>query len=294
MTCRILVPLDGSTAAEAAIPEAERVAAGTAEVHFLHVVPSLPLVLGASAESMRECHDEALAYLDTLRRSFPRVVGPDLIRTGDAADAILQVALEVEIDLIAMTTHARKGLAQWLLGGVAETVVRRAQLPVLLIRPGLPAPNPVLRRILVPLDGSEESFAILVEAKRMALRTGAEVVLLHVTERTFAPLLEGGLRPAGGDREDPKQKLLAVADRLGESDLIYWQVIGEGDPAEEILNHARNLDADVIAMTTHARIGRDRAMFGSVAQEVLNRAERPVLLQGPMMHGEARRLWRDQ
>lgn len=292
MTCKILVPLDGGVAAEAAIPEAERLSAGAAEVHFLHVVPSLPLEFGAAPAGMKDCHDQALAYLDGLRRRFPSVSGPDLIRTGGAADAILQVALELEIDLIAMTTHARKGLAQWLLGGVAETVVRRAQLPVLLIRPGLPAPNPVLRRILVPLDGSEESFAILVEVKRIALRTGAEVVLLHVTERALAPLPGPGSPAASGIADHPERKLMDVADRLGESRLIYWQVITEGDPAEEILVHAKNLDADVIAMSTHARGGRERAMFGSVAQEVLSRAERAVLLQGPMIPGETPGFWR--
>ena len=294
MTCRILVPLDGSTAAEAAIPEAERLSAGNAEVYFLHVVPSLPLEYGARPGGMVECHLQAISYLEGLRRTFPRVVGPDLIRSGGAADSILQVALEVEIDVIAMTTHARKGLAQWLLGGVAETVVRRAQLPVLLLRPGLPAPHPVLRRILVPLDGTPESFAILVEVKRLALRTGAEVVLLHVTERAFAALPGGGTRAAVAIPQDPKSQLLDVADRLGESGLIYWQVIAEGDPAEEILIYARNLDADLIAMSTHARSGRERAMFGSVAQEILSRADRPVLLQGPMIHAAAQGIWRGQ
>jgi nucleotide-binding universal stress UspA family protein len=292
MTCKILVPLDGSEAAEAAIPEVERIAVGGAEVHFLHVVPSLPQTLGSTSAGMMESQDQALVYLEDLRRKFPDVVGPDLIRTGEPADAILQVTLQVEIDLIAMSTHARKGLAKWLLGSVAETVLRRAQLPVLLIRPGLPVPRPVLRRILVPLDGSEESFAILVEVKRMALRTGAEVVLLHVTERSLAHLAQTGARAASGIPEDPEQKLLAVADRLGESDLIYWQAIAQGDPAEEILNHASTLDADLIAMSTPARSGRDRPMFGSVAQEVLGRADRAVLLQTSMIHAAAPGPWR--
>ena len=294
VTCRILVPLDGSAAAEAAIPEAERLAAGGAEVHFLHVVPSLPLALGATSAGMMECQDQALSYLEDLRRKFPDVGGADLIRAGDPADAILQVSLEVEIDLVAMSTHVRKGLAKWLLGSVAETVVRRAQLPVLLVRPGLPAPHAVLRRILVPLDGSEESFAILVEVKRLALRTGAEVVLLHVAERAFAPLPQRGTPGGPAGPEDPERKLLDAAERLGRSDLIYWQVIAEGDPAGVILNHATTLDADLIAMSTHARSGRERAIFGSVAQEVLARAERPVLLKRPMIRAAAAGSWRSR
>jgi nucleotide-binding universal stress UspA family protein len=282
--CRILVPLDGTASAEAALAEAERIAVGGAEVHLLHVVPSLPSTLHSLSPGVMEIHDQALSYLEGLRRRLPDLRGVGIIRTGDPADAIFQVALEFNIDLIAMCTHARTGLARWFMGSVAETVVRRAQIPVLVRPPGLPAPRTVLRRILVPLDGSEESFSIMTAVKRLALRTGAEVVLLHVTEHALAPVPQRGGPAASGIPEDPEQKLLTVADRLGASDLIFWQVIVDGDAVEEILNQARTLYADIIAMSTHARCGRERAIFGSVAQAVLGRADRAVLLQRPVIH----------
>lgn len=289
-TFRILVPLDGSAAAEAALPETERMALGGAEVHLLHVVPSLPLNVGALSAGVMELHDQALSYLEGVRGRFPpEMAGLDLIRTGESGDAILQVALELNIDLIAMSTHARTGLAKGFLGGVAETVVRRSQLPVLLTRPGIASPRTALRRILVPLDGSEGSFTIMTAVKRLALRTGAEVVLLHVTERALAPVSQRGGSVASGIPEDTERKLLAVAKRLEESGLIHWQAMGEGDAVEEILDHAKTLDADVIAMCTHARSGRDRAVFGSVAQSVLARADRAVLLQKPFVHAIAPR-----
>ena len=291
-TCRILVPLDGSAAAEAALPEVERIAVGAAEVHLLHVVTPLPSTLGSSSARVMELHDQALSYLHDVRGRFPEMSGLDLIRSGEPADAVFQVALEINIDLIAMCTHARAGLAKWFVGSVAETIVRQTQLPVLLMRPGIPAPRKALRRILVALDGSEESFAIVTAVKRLALRTGAEVVLLHVTERSFAPVPQRGGLMASGIPEDPEQKLLAVADRLEESDLISWQVISEGDAVEEILDHAKSLDADVIAMSTHARSGRERAIFGSVAQAVLGRADRAVLLQRPVAHAIVPGAWR--
>src|SRR5439155_22804662 len=133
---------------------------------------------------------------------------------------------------------------------------------------------------------------ILTAVKRLALRTGAEVVLLHVTERALSPLSQRGGPGAPGIPEDPEQKLLAVADRLGQSDLIYWQVIAQGDPVEEILNHAMTLEADLIAMSTHARSGRERAIFGSVAQAVLGSAMRTVLLQRPVVHAVVPERWR--
>lgn len=281
MTLRILVPLDGSAGAEAALAEADRVAVGTADVHFLHVIPSLPLTLENSSAAVLKLHEQALSYLEEIRRRFPEMGGLDLIRSGGPADAILQVVLELNIDLIVLCAHARTGLARWLLGSVAETVVRQARLPVLVTRPGVPAPRAVLRRILVPLDGTEESFAVLTAVKRLALRTGAEVVLLHVDEKAPAPVaLRSGPLPEGL-AEDPEHRILTVADRLGQSDLVFWQTIAEGDAVEEILRNARELEADLIAMSTHARVGRDRVAFGSVARAVLGRSDRAVLLQRP-------------
>jgi len=286
-TLRILVPLDGSAEAEAALSEAERIAVGTAEVHLLHVVPSLPLSLDASSLGAMELHDRALCYLEEVRRRFPEMGGLDLIRTGEPADAIFQVTLEFNIDLIAMCTHARTGLGRWFLGSVAETVLQRAQLPVLLTRPGISAPRSVLRRVLVPLDGSEESFAMLTAVKRLALQTGAEVVLLHVNEQANSPGPRRGGLEASRIAEDPEHKILTVADRLGTSDLVFWQTIGEGDAVDEILEHAKTLDADLIVMSTHARVGRERTAFGSVAQTVLGRADRAVLLQKPLARAVA-------
>ncbi len=282
-TCRILVPLDGSAAAEAALIEVERTAVDAAEVHLLHVVPSFPSTLGSSSAGVMEIHDKAYAYLKDVRGRFPSLGGIDLIRTGAPADAVFQVALEFNIDLIAMCTHARTGLGKWFMGSVAETVVRQTQLPVLLTRPGIPPPRTALRRILVALDGSEESSTIMIAVRRLAVRTGAEVIVLHVTGRSFAPVPQRGILVASGNPEDPEQKLLTVASWLEEFDLASRQVIAEGDPVEEILGHAKSLDADLIAMSTHARRGRERAIFGSVTQAVLGRTDRPVLLQRPLV-----------
>lgn len=290
-TCRILVPLDGTAAGEGALPETERIAVGGAQVHLLHVVPSLPLSVGSLSAGVMELHDQALSYLEDVRRRFPEMTGLDLIRAGEPADAILQVSLELNIDLIAMSTHARNGMAKWLLGSVAETVVRRSQLPVLLVRPRLAPPRAVLRRILVPLDGSEESFAVMTTVKRLALRTGAEVVLLHVAERAFAPVLQRGGAAGPGIPENSEGRLLSVAKRFEDSDLIFWQVLAEGDPVEEILKQARTVDSDLIAMSTHARNGRERAVFGSVAQAVLGRADRAVLLQRPVVRSNPPEEW---
>src|SRR5579863_7215235 len=122
MTFRILVALDGSPASEAALGEVARMALGGASIHFLYAVPMLPLRVDATSAEVMAGHDRALSYLGGLREQLPEVRGLDLIRAGDPAEAILQAALEFNIDLIAMGAHGRTGVAEGVLGSVAEAV----------------------------------------------------------------------------------------------------------------------------------------------------------------------------
>ncbi len=294
MTYRILVALDGSPASEAALSEVEQIALGGASVHLLHVVPMLPWSVNATSAGVMAGHDQALAYLGGLRERLPDVRGLDLIRTGDPADAILQAALEFNIHLIAMGTPVRTGMAKWFLGSAAERVVREAQLPVLLSPPASPPARKGLRRILVPLDGSEESIAILPVVKNVGIRTGAEVVFLHLSEHALDRLPPSGSPAQVRTSEDPKEKLLKLADRLENSDLVFWQTMGGGDAAEEILAHADTLDVDLIAMSTEADKDRESARIGGVAMAVLARASRAVILQRPIAQPVSPKAWKFQ
>jgi nucleotide-binding universal stress UspA family protein len=151
-----------------------------------------------------------------------------------------------------------------------------------------------VRRILVPLDGSVESLSILPTVKTLAVRLGAEVVFLHVPERTLAPL-PASSAPAGARVPvDPEQKFLDLADRLGKSDVSYWQAVAQGDAAEEILEHARTLDADLIAMSTQAVEDAEASVVGSVALAVVERTDRAVLLQRPILRTAASKAWKYQ
>lgn len=294
MTYRILAALDGSPASEAALGEVERIALGGASVHFLHVVPMLSLSVTATPKGVVAGHHDALAYLGGLRERLPDVRGLDLIRTGDPSDGILQAALEFNIDLIAMGSHGRTGLAKWFLGSVAETVVRGAQLPVLLRRPGIVPNHMPLRRILVPLDGSEDSLSILPTIKNLAIRTAAEVVFLHVSPHALAPLSNGQSRAERGSSEDPKEKILNLADRLAKSDLAFWQTVAEGDAVEEIVSHAETLDVDLVAMSTQAQRDKENTLIGSSAVAVMERLDRAFLLQRPVAHSLDPKAWKFQ
>ena len=140
---KILVPLDGSKLAEQAIPYATELCKGATEVTLFQVV-HLPLPLAAPDVSMavplpdpEELREEALNYLEELAvplREEGVNVKTDALERDVVAEAIVDYAEQNDIDLIVMTTHGRSGLSRLVFGSVAESVVRHAPCPVLLIR----------------------------------------------------------------------------------------------------------------------------------------------------------------
>lgn len=149
MYARVLVPLDGSELAEVALPHVVGAARpSNAAVVLLRVLPPLPpAVLPEGTfvdwdQVQREALAEARAYVEQVQR---RLAAEGLtvtteVRSGEAAGTIVETARELRADLIVMATHGRSGLGRWVLGSVADRVVRAAHVPVLLIRPAeLPA-----------------------------------------------------------------------------------------------------------------------------------------------------------
>lgn len=143
---KILVPLDGSTFSKAVLPHVLALAkCSNAQVILLRAIP-LPIQPPVMAHSLPvptpvhlplDEHAHAEGYLQ-------RVIADDLpsdldaryeIRVGNTAEAILEYAAGNAVDLIAMTTHGRSGILRLMLGSVAEQIVRRSHLPVLLVRP---------------------------------------------------------------------------------------------------------------------------------------------------------------
>lgn len=248
MARTILVPLDGSPAAESVLPALTRILSPQGKVHLLHLLPSDTTPL-------------ALDYLARIReRFFPGLPGWDLVRTASPAYGILKVAAEKDIDLIAMTTHARSGLRRALLGSVAAEVVAKSRLPVLLTRPDTPACVRPIQRVLVPVDGDELPSELVSILRFLCPAAGQEVVLLRV----------------GGP---PPQDL---ADALEDEGFTAWPIATSGDPAEEIVARGKKFGVDLIAMPVHGRTGLERLVLGSVSEEVLRRSPVSVLLQKPL------------
>jgi nucleotide-binding universal stress UspA family protein len=207
-------------------------------------------------------------------------------------DEILRAAKET--DLLVMGTHGRTGLSRIMLGSVTERVVRTAPCPVLVakhpdvvielpwggtLRGTRKVPSkPRIRNILVPLDGSSLSETVLQDVREPARAFEAKIYLLMV----MAPSLTVGWLPGDDarppDRTEAENYLRAKQLELRAEGLMAEVAIHTGDAATQILDHADDRDADMIALATHGKGGLRRWLLGSVAEKVLYASDRPVLL----------------
>lgn len=159
---KILVPLDGSELAETVLPHATGLAkAGGAEITLLTVVhltlgaaaAKLEAIPEAAAERRGALRAEALMYLEKVQRELKDqgIVAHAVALEGDAASQIIAYAEEKGFDLVAMATHGRSGIDRFIMGSIAEKVVRGTIKPVLLIRALAVVPRQVdWRDVVIP------------------------------------------------------------------------------------------------------------------------------------------------
>ena len=292
---RLLVPLDGSPAAESALPHAALLAytVGAARVTlFMAVEGGTTDVLHIAEGYLRDqgrrlqeaWHQRAHPSPEVKPVAVCKAEGPEVhsiaarSREGQVASAILRFAEDNSVDLIVMATHGASGVDRWLMGSVAEKVLRGADVPVYLARvnaAGVAAP-PALRRLLVPLDGSKLAERALPHAEHLARCAGAEVTLLFVQRPEEGRGADGSAMPSYLD---------AVAAGLRGAGVRAQVRVREGHPAQEIAQEADEGAADLVVMSSHGRGGLARWVFGSVADQVLRTSPTPVLLVPAAVHG---------
>jgi nucleotide-binding universal stress UspA family protein len=300
----ILLPLDGSSFAEEALPMAARLARDAdADLHLVHVIRPAPDVDFKSPgedlawrTEVREAASTALGErASRLRRSG--VLARADVREGPVVDALLESAGDHGVDLIVVTTHGAGGFRRWWLGSVADALLRQGEAPVLLVRPWddtseRPVDEPRFRAILVPLDGSPASEAVLPHARWLRDANDARLVLVRVIP---SPLEVGTLygipsvRLEGEAHRLQREAALAYLEEVsariagpdGTSPAPELRVIEASSAAEGVLEAARTLGADLVALSTRGRSGFGRTVIGSVADKVVRGAAVPVLAVRP-------------
>ena len=291
----LLVPLDGSKLAEAALPPAAFLSEKLcASVTLIHVVEKNP-----PTEIHGEHHlanqEEACDYLNQIAKETfsPEVKVECHVHTeevSDVARSIVDHTGEFSPDLIVMCTHGSGGLHDLMVGSIAQQVIGYGTTPILLIQPrerGERHFTPI-QRILVPLDTDPIHNHGLNDADKLAIELDASLHLMHVVP-TLGTL--SGRRAATGrmlpvatsamldmTEEAAHTYLDDLADTWRDEGLTVTTEVWRGDPPQQIMHAARRSRIDLIVLGTHGKSGMQAFWAGSVAVKVTKQSEIPILL----------------
>jgi len=301
MYSKVLVPLDGSKTAENVLPYARCFARSLqVPVELMAVVDSVEMARNVSAaeslcsdtlidDEIRRCGN----YLQQVTNNFPVNGARCTVEKGKAADVIIESAAAQRKTLIAMATHGRSGLNRWLLGSVAEKVLRGTSNPLLLVRAKQQTPPwemAALKRVIVPLDGSELSERVLPYVEALANHLDLEVTLFGVYG---IPLVAGGTGEGfynsyqmdalvAGVRAETVTYLAVKTEELKQKGFNKVSFKAkEGLVADGIIAMARETPDTLIAMCSHGRTGVKRWVLGSVTETVVRHSDNAVLVIPP-------------
>ncbi len=313
---KMLVPVDGSKLAEAAFAYAKELAGRLdTNVTILHVVDpteseTLPMhraYVNHSAEIVKRRISEVQKKLGKKAVQDAAQVSGE-VAVGYAAEEILRYTQEKGADLIVMSTHGRSGMWRWVLGSVADKILRASPVPVLLVRSEAAEKGGFEKwtdlTIVVPLDGSPMAESVLPHVQALAQQVGNDmlnVVLVRVCEPPPTPAVPGAEVPFNWQqlmdenwaacKKTTKEYLTGVENHLKQTGL---QVRSEAieqmkySVAEEIVEYANKIPLSLIVMATHGRSGIGRWAYGSVAHKILTGSSSPILLVRPATTGKTR------
>jgi nucleotide-binding universal stress UspA family protein len=290
----ILVPLDGSQLAEAALPAAASLAEKLGSpVTLLHVVEkNAPASVHSERHLTRE--DEAESYLaEVAAREFEASVRVTTHvhdrEVTDVPGSIAEHASELNPDLIVMCAHGSGGIRNLLFGGIAQQVLAQGDTPLLLVQATTSEKKPFNpQRILVPIDAESLHDDSLPYAQGLAQAYGAEIHLvcviptiatLHGRDVATVTVLPATMQALLDAKEEAaKTHLQGHLDELFQTGYRASAEIARGDPAQSIVNVAERVKADLIILCTHRRAGVGAFWAHSVAPDVVRRTRIPILL----------------
>lgn len=274
---RIAIPTDFSVESDKAIALAKHLAlAYEAEIHFVHIIEPFngvePNMTGYIPETGPDYGVFFIKLMEVTKKDLnKRVNSSDLmgitthgdIRYGDFFPTLKHFVQEHGIDFVVMGSKGASGIDEVLIGSNAERVMRLLPVPVIITKHSMPEYN--LQHLVVATNGDDSELPLLVPVKNLAEKFGSTIHLLNVNT------------PNNFYRTSTMEKILG--DFAQKAGLSQYEINIYNDTVEEdgILEFAQKINADLIAIGTHARSGLSRFLAGSVSEEVVNAAQIPVL-----------------
>lgn len=249
-----------------------------AAVHVIHVDPPLfvPMieggVVGAAEmeQRIREGHERALREIVARHRDRSVPVESHLA-AGFAARTIVDEAERLSCDLIVLGTTGRSGLPRFLLGSVAESVVRTSPIDVLTVPSAVSAPRSITK-ILCAVDFSPGSEDALDAARSIAARHEAALHVVHAWETD--PYLERSPDVARRHEQDLTRRLDDWSARRAPGATRH---VRRGAPYAAVVALASEIGADLIVASSSRKSTLDRVLLGSVAERIVRASPVPVL-----------------
>jgi nucleotide-binding universal stress UspA family protein len=302
MTATVMAPLDGSPAAEAALPWAVHLAkrvGGGLRLVGVHAPPVVMLdgetLVGSVVpdQSVRQRETDYFADVQARLKSAGVPVSAELL-DGGVVPSLAEYTRALKPAWVVMLSHARGAVARFFLGETASEFVRESPSPVLLVHetaaPVDPTAAPDVRHVLVPLDGSELAERMLGPASEFSKAVGADMTLLMALAavpdmEVIAARHEPGLPGAWDPTTAPAKAELYLrhkADRVrAQSVPADVRVVPQGGAADAIVAEAAGKPGTVVALATHGRGGLSKLVWGSVTDAVVRRTSAPVLVFRP-------------
>ena len=299
----VLTPIDGSPRALRAVPWAVKLAGPDGTVVLLRVVPAQPdyaeLLFGliGAEDNIQTIEDAwsrtAAVDLDEAAELIggSGVAVERMTAAGEPDEEIVAATQRRGVDMIAMASHGRGALGRAIFGSVADRVARSATVPVLILRTPDEAAGtqPVVSRIVVPLDGSEIARHALPVATKLAKQFAAPVHVVRavdpVTTLPVAPGVFGAVPPVDPEvtdqiwQEAESQAQATVREavsQLKDEGIDASGATLNGSPFFAISEATK--PGDLLVLTSHGRGGVRRWLLGSVAEKLIREADAPVIL----------------
>lgn len=276
----ILAATDGSEFSQHALGfAAELAAALRSPLDVCCVVDYItagPLTKSSATGAPDLLRDDACRALDDAVKicESRNVRPPTHLLEEDVVPGILRCARQVGAHCIIMGTRGRGALRTALFGSVTKQVVHASTIPVIVVATKYRDQEArMLKLIVVAVDGSAAGRRAAVAAFDLARQTAAAVDLCHVIDAEHTVKSKEQDARAKGD-----MFLDAEAARSLEFGVSASKHVLHGRVSDQLLDFAQAHEADLIALGTHGRSGVNRALLGSVSEDVVRRSPIPVLI----------------
>lgn len=274
---KILVPTDFSDQATYALEVASQIAKKSdAQLILLHVVEDTNIASMHYTGEIDMPHMEDRLFMMKLiekgkkdlaelseNSKYADIIVEQQLRIGSPYQNIKDMINDNEVDLVVMGTKGSSGLEEFLIGSNAEKVVRHSKCPVLTIH--RKADKFDFKNIVYATALEEEEEQCINTVKTFQNLYGATLHLLRVnTPNNFQ------------SDKTARPELEAFAKKCNLQN-YKTHIFNEASEEEGIIYFAESINADLIAMATHGRTGLAHLLTGSIAEDVVNHAKRPVL-----------------